>query len=89
MLLGQLPMLFGPRAERVLAIGLASGVTVGSAALHAPPQLDVVELEPAMIEASHFFDDYNNRPLERPNVRVITDAGESALTSDDLFTFTL
>jgi len=80
-LLGQVPMLFGGRAERVLAIGLASGVTVGSAALHQPERLDVVELEPAMIEASHYFDDYNHRPLDDPRVHVIADDGRSYLAS--------
>jgi spermidine synthase len=78
-LLGQLPMLFGPRADRVLVIGLASGVTIGSVALHNPARLDVVELEPAMVEASHYFDDFNNRPLERSNVRVIADDARSYL----------
>lgn len=78
-LLGEVPMLFGARADRVLVIGLASGVTVGSAALHEPSQLDVVELEPSMVEASHFFDDFNHRPLERPFVRVIADDGRNYL----------
>jgi len=78
-LLGQIPQLFGPAAERVLVIGLGSGVTVGSAALRATSRIDVVELEPNVVEASHFFDEVNNRPLDRPNVRVITDDARSYL----------
>jgi spermidine synthase len=77
---GQIPMLFGPRAERVNVIGLASAVSVGSVALHEPSQVDAVEIEPAMVEVSHFFDDVNNRPLERPNVRVIGEDGRTLLT---------
>lgn len=78
-LLGQLPFLYGARAERVLVVGLASGVTVGSAALFEPEVLDVVELEPAMVEASHFFDDINHRPLDRHGVRVIIEDGRILL----------
>jgi spermidine synthase len=74
-LLGQLPFLFGARAERVMVIGLASGVSAGSAGLFAPDVLDIVELEPAMVEASRFFDDVNNRPLDRAGARVIVEDG--------------
>jgi spermidine synthase len=80
-LTGHIPMLFGGRAERVLVIGLASGVTAGSAALHRPAQLDIVEIEPAIIEASHFFDAYNNQPLAQPFVRVIDDDARSYMAS--------
>jgi spermidine synthase len=76
-LLGELGLLFGPRAERVMVVGLASGITVGSVALHDPERVDVIELEPAMIAASHFFDAYNHHPLEHPNVRVIADDGRN------------
>lgn len=74
-LLGQVPLLFGPDAERLMVIGLASGVTIGSAALHEPAEIDVVELEPAMVEASRYFDHVNYRPLEREGTRVIVDDG--------------
>jgi len=80
-LLGQIPMLFGARAERVLVIGYASGTTVGSAALHQPARIDAVELEPAMVEASRFFDDVNGRPLERPFVRLVVDDGRAFLAN--------
>jgi spermidine synthase len=78
-LLGEVPMIFGPQAEKVLVIGLASGVTAGSIALHHPSRLDVVELEPAVVAASHHFDAVNNRPLEKPYVRVIVDDGRIEL----------
>lgn len=74
-LLGQIPFLFGARAERVMVIGLASGVSAGSAGLFGPDVLDIVELEPAMVEASRFFDDINNRPLDRAGARVIVEDG--------------
>ena len=73
-LLGQIPQLFGSvDTDRYLVIGLASGITTGSITLHQPSHIDVLELEPAVIEASHFFDEYNHEPLSNPHVRVIAD----------------
>src|SRR5262249_55406953 len=65
----------GKPARRVLVVGWASGVTVGSAARHPIERLDAVELEPAMLEASHFFEAVNSRPLENPAVHVVLDDG--------------
>ena len=78
-LLGQVGMLLGGQPRRVAVIGLASGVTAGSVALHDGAQVDVIEIEPAMVEASHFFDELNHRPLERPNVRLVLDDARSFL----------
>jgi len=73
-LMGQIPQLFGSAGtDRYLVIGLASAITTGSITLHQPSHIDVLELEPAVIEASHFFDKYNHRPLDNPRVRVIAD----------------
>jgi spermidine synthase len=74
-----------PRAERVLVIGLASGITAGSVTLHdAPQRIDVAEIEPAVVNASHFFDKYNRRPLEDPQVRlVINDARNHLQLAED------
>ncbi|MEW6269666.1 MAG: hypothetical protein AB1689_10265, partial [Thermodesulfobacteriota bacterium] len=78
------PLLFGPPARDVLVIGWASGVTVGSVAQHATVErIDAVEIEPAVIEASHLFDDVNGRPLEDPRVRVILDDGRTFLETTD------
>jgi spermidine synthase len=77
-------LLFGPPARDVLVIGWASGVTVGSVATHrAVERIDAVEIEPAVIEASHFFDDDNGRPLEDPRVNVILDDGRTFLETRD------
>lgn len=79
-LLAHVPLLFGPPAERVLVIGLASGVTVGAATRYPVARIDTVEIEPAVVEASHFFDDYNGRPLDDPRVHVIVDDGRTYLS---------
>ena len=80
-LLGELPLLFGPAPRKVLVIGFASGVTVGAVARHADvEQIDAVEIEPGIVAASHFFDGVNGRPLEDPRVRVILDDGRTYLS---------
>lgn len=81
LLLGHLGLLFGPPARSALVIGFASGMTVGSVARHPElEKIDVVEIEPAMVEASHYFDFLNGRPLEDPRVRVIYDDGRAYLS---------
>lgn len=74
-LVAQAAMVFGKPAREVLVVGWASGVTVGSAARHPLERLDAVELEPAMIEASRFFESVNGRPLDNPRVHVVLDDG--------------
>jgi spermidine synthase/tetratricopeptide (TPR) repeat protein len=76
-LVAQAAMLFGKPPRDVLVIGWASGVTVGSAARNALERLDAVELEPAMLEASRFFEHVNGRPLDDPRVHVVLDDGRN------------
>jgi len=84
-MLAQAPFLCRPQAERVLVIGLASGITAGSVTLHdAPRTIDIVEIEPAVLAASRFFDHVNHRPLDDPRVRVrINDARNHLQLSSD------
>lgn len=79
-LVAHLPFVFAPEARDVLVIGLASGITAGSVALHsAPERIDIVEIEPAIVEASHYFDAWNNRPLEDPRVNLVANDGRNFL----------
>lgn len=80
-LFGHVPMLFGPRVDSAMLVGLASGVTAGSAALHRPNRLDIVEIEPAIVAASRFFDEVNHRPLEQPFVHLVFDDARSYLAA--------
>ena len=85
LLLGHVGLLFGPPARSALVIGFASGMTVGSVTKHPEVEkIDVVEIEPAMVEASHYFDFMNGRPLEDPRVRVIYDDGRAYLSGTSL-----
>ena len=78
-LLGQLGILAAPRLERALVVGFATGVTPG-AVLQSPIQsVDCVEIEPAAVASSSFFNHVNNRPLSDPRLRLITDDARNYL----------
>ncbi|MBI4640574.1 MAG: fused MFS/spermidine synthase, partial [Candidatus Tectomicrobia bacterium] len=79
------PLLLADRLDEVLVIGFASGVTVGSVEQYPVKQIVAVELEPAVIEASKFFE-VNNKPLEDPRLEVIVNDGRNyLLTSSQRF----
>jgi len=78
LMLGHLPVLLHPRPERVLVIGLGSGVTVGAVAQHPTVrEIDVVELERAVAEASRFFGEENRHVLQDPRVRLVIGDGRN------------
>jgi spermidine synthase len=82
---GLLPVLVHPRVPEirpeVLLIGYASGVTAGSILQYPVHRLDVVELEPAILEAAKYFRHVNNRPRSDRRLRLITDDGRNFLAA--------
>ena len=83
-LLGHLPFLFRPDAREALVVGLASGITAGSVANNKQlERIDVLEIEPAVINASHLFDDVNGRPLDDPRVVCIANDARNHLVLVD------
>jgi spermidine synthase len=87
-LVGHLPFVFRPHAEDVLVIGLASGITAGAVTSHCSPDesgscrvgrksIEIIEIEPTIEEASRFFDEHNNRPLEDPRVEFFIEDGRN------------
>ncbi len=79
-MVAHLPFVFSDHPDDVVVIGLASGITAGSVTLQSRPKsIEIVELEPAVVEASHFFDDYNYRPLEDPRVTLVANDGRNHL----------
>jgi len=82
-LVGQVPMLIAPLPKRVLAIGWGSGVTVGSVLAHVNvTSLRAVEIEPAVIEASRFFTDFNHDPYGDPRLTIEINDARHALLVD-------
>ncbi|HET6370507.1 MAG TPA: fused MFS/spermidine synthase, partial [Nitrospiria bacterium] len=78
-LVAQIPLLLAPNPERAFVVGLGSGITVGSAAQHPLREITVAELEPAVVEGSHYFDDFNHRPLADPRIRLLVDDARNYL----------
>ena len=67
-LVGQLPFFFHADAKRVLVVGLGSGITVGSVLTHPVEHVDVVEISPAIVNGSRYFDEWSHAPLDDPRV---------------------
>ena len=85
-LVGQIPMLLAPRMDEVLVVGMGSGVTVGSVTPFPAKKITLVELEKAVIEGSHFFDQVNNQPLKDPRlVLQVADARNYLLVTPDRY----
>lgn len=81
-IVGLLPLLFygGEAPPKVALVGYGSGVTAGAITQYPIASLEVVELEPAIYRASHFFDNDNHRPLENPKVTARVGDGRNFLT---------
>ncbi len=70
-LLGALPVLFNPKAETAVNIGLGSGFT--TRVLLASPALrsvETIEIEPAMVEAARHFRDVSARTFDDPRSHI-------------------
>ncbi|MHC4069825.1 MAG: fused MFS/spermidine synthase, partial [Planctomycetota bacterium] len=70
-LLAHFPMLFHRDPKTVMVLGLASGITAGEV-LHYPiEQLDVLDINREVVEASNFFLPWNNNVLSDPKTNLI------------------
>jgi len=78
-MLAQLPILLAPSIKNGLIVGFASGVSAG-AILQSPIEtVTCVELEPATVAASRFFEHVNNRPLDDPRLQLVIDDARTYL----------
>jgi spermidine synthase len=82
-MLAQVPLLLAPRTDDVLVLGWGSGVTVGSVLRGAVKHVTALEIEPAVVEASHFFDHTNHQPLRDPRLTVYLGDGRHILRASD------
>lgn len=84
-----IPMLLHPKAERAITIGLGSGMSAKAlATFDTLKEIEVIEIEPAMIEVSRFFNQafvkIDSLPAEinfppGPDRRIWYDAGQKLL----------
>jgi spermidine synthase len=85
-MLGHLGLLIHPDPRKVLVIGLGSGMTAAAAAMHGVERVDVVEIEPGVVEANRFFAHANGDVLKNPRVRVVlADARNFLLTTSERY----
>lgn len=78
-ILGQLGVLSAARLDSSLLIGFATGVTAGSVLQSPIKSVTCVEIEPAAIDSSRFFEHVNNRPLSDPRLHLIVDDARTFL----------
>ena len=84
--LGHIPMLLSKETREVLLIGLGSGITLGAVEQYPAKHIDVVEIEPAVVEASRFFSDANNNAIDDSRVDLhITDGRNFPVISDKTY----
>jgi spermidine synthase len=81
--LAHLPLLMHERPSQVALIGLGSGVTLASALVHPVTGVDVIELSPEVVEASHSFIHENGGALSDPRTRLIVGDGRTHLLLSD------
>jgi spermidine synthase len=84
---GLLGALLRPGAQRALVIGLGTGSTAGwLAELPGLQRVDVVELEPAILEVARLCAPVNRAAMDNPKLRVLTgDAREVLMAGRDRY----
>jgi spermidine synthase len=78
-MLGQLGVLTAPRLGNALIVGFATGVTAGSVLQSPIESVACVEIEPAAVASSRFFEHVNNHPLSDPRLSLIIDDARTYL----------
>ncbi len=78
-MIGHLPMLLHPKAEKVLVIGMGSGSTVAAVAAHPAREIHCVELEEAVVEGAYYFGKLNRYVLYDPRLKIFINDGRNFL----------
>ena len=74
------PVLARPRAESMLVVGFGGGVALESVP-RSVSSVDVIELEPQVLEANRFYGDRReNNPLDDPRINIVVNDARSALS---------
>ncbi len=82
LLVAHMPLLLHKDPQNVLAIGLGSGITLGAILKH--PQVkkvDMVEIEPAVVDGARFFSVENNNALSDPRTNMIVNDARNFVIS--------
>ena len=72
LMIGYLPMLYHPAPKSTMIVGYGAGVTVGAASAYKEVEdIDVLEIESAVIGAGPHFSKYNRQSYENPKVHIL------------------
>ena len=82
-LLGHLPLMAAERTDRVAVIGFGSGMTAGAVLTHDVREVDAFEIEPAVVEASRYFEPINGQPLDDERLRLVMGDARGELRRGD------
>ncbi|HUU27704.1 MAG TPA: fused MFS/spermidine synthase [archaeon] len=83
-MLGHLPLLLhSGDPQKVLMVTFGGGIASGAVASHPVEELDVVELEPAVLEASAAYAAENRGVLSDPRIRIHIGDGRNHLSTTD------
>jgi spermidine synthase len=77
LLSGYLPMLFHSEPKSALVIGQGSGITLGAVEQFPVDDITLVEISPAVIEGSRYFDPFNHHALDDKRVTVKLEDGRN------------
>ena len=77
LLSGYLPMLFHENPKSALVIGQGSGITLGAVEQFPVDKINLVEISPAVIEGSRFFDPFNHDALNDKRLSVLLEDGRN------------
>jgi len=82
-ILGHLPILLhqGPPRDALL-VGLGAGITLGAMEYYPLKNIDVIEIEKAVVEAADLFGEANNNALSDPRVKLHITDGRSFLFAE-------
>jgi len=75
--LANLPFLLAAHHDRALVIGLGSGITAGTLLDDGVKHLDVLEIEPHVLQAARLFAPYNYNVVNRPDAHILVGDGRN------------
>jgi spermidine synthase len=78
-LAAHLAMIFHKNPRSVMVLGLASGISAGEVLCYPIERLDVLEISQEVVEASRFFEPWNNKILSDPRTDLIIQDGRAHL----------
>ena len=70
LLTAHIPLASHPNPRRIALVGLGSGMTLASCLKYDPSEVHCIEISPAVVRASRFFDHQTGGPLDDKRVRL-------------------